>query len=204
MLVGCWWFFGVLTQPLADRKNWDDYLFSTILMLMMGTPGVIAAYFGFRLIREKTKKNIKGSVGLLVSFAVIILDVFVEWWVLPNHIGTPSSLLIMTIVVILIYIPISRFLMLREGLTPKPNGEFVGKKIILIIAIEIFVVGSEMIHAYSPNNFEPRPLRIVAILIAYAAPILIAWIFYKVAMKFIQEDKTEQVANDKINEPGQI
>jgi hypothetical protein len=123
------------------KENLADFLFSSIFMASLASPGGFAAYFGFRLIKEKNKQNIKVSVGTLAVFAVFFLYVLVGWRVLSNHTGAPFSLLIMTVAAVLIYIPVSRFLMIREGLTPNPKGEFVGKGIILIIAWQIWFAG---------------------------------------------------------------
>jgi len=198
MLAGCWWFFGVLTQPLVEfliaGEKWIDCF--NIMLILFAAPGGIAVCFGFCLTKEKTKKNIKANVGLLVSFVALILvgSVKLPWGL--NHISSSSRLLLITIVAILIYIPVSRFLMLREGLIPKPKGEFVGKGIILIIAVQIWLAGTEIARAYLPKDFAAREW-IIGDSIKVIAPILIALIFYKVAMKFIQEDKTEQTTREK-------
>lgn len=205
MLVGCGWIFVLIVLPLlqylTNRKELADYLFTTIFHLIMASPGGFAAYFGFRLIKEKNKQNIKASVGTLAVFGAILLTV------LANHIGWPTgiehgnmlTLFLATIAAVTGYIFVSRFLMLREGLLPKPKGEFVGKGIILIIAVEIFIVGSEIARAYLPKDFAARPWNISDIieLILGLAPIIIACIFYKFAIKFIQEDKAEQTAKEK-------
>jgi len=203
ILIGCLSIFMMFIHPLFGKKTLPDYLFLTIILLIMVFPVGFAAYFWFRLIKKKTKRNIKVSVGLITIFAVSILNGVVETLGLSNHIGLWSRYLLMTITVLLIYIPVSKFLMLREGLIPKPKGEFVGKGIITILAWQIWLVGSEIAEAYLPKNLTAKPWNISDIS-GLIAPIIIACVFYKVAVKFIQKDKTEQVAKDKINEPGQI
>ena len=182
MLIGCFWFF-LWTIPLFLKENLADFLFSSIFMASLASPGGFAAYFGFRLIKEKNKQNIKVSVGTVAVFAVFFLYVLVGWRVLSNHTGASFSLLIMTIAAVLIYIPVSRFLMIREGLTPKPKGEFVGKGIILIIALQIWLVGSQ---ALSPLEAKSSSTIVVGALVLFV-PLIIACIFYKVSMKIIED-----------------
>lgn len=176
-----------LLQFLMDGESRTDYLSFIIFTI----PGCLAACFGFCLIKEKNKKNIKGCVGLLSIVAVLLLSTSIEWRVLPE-----LSFLIMTIAVILIYIPASRFLMFREGLTPKSKGEFVGKGIILIISWQIWLAGVQIAKVYGPKSFEATPLFTLNAFLVDGlnvfGPIIIAWVFYKISMRVIKEDKAEQ------------
>lgn len=194
MLVGCFW-FSLWIIPLFRKEDLAELLFSSIFLLSLASPGGFAAYFGFRLIKEKNKQNIKASVGTLAIFSAIFLDVWIEWRLLSNHAGTPFSLLIMTIAAILIYIPVSRFLMIREGLTPKPKGEFVGKGIIQIIAWQIWLAGIQIARVYEPKDLVAMPWNSndnISLILIFFAPIVVALVFYKVSMKFIPEDKRER------------
>ena len=110
-------------------------------------------------------------------------------WLHVKHI-LMLSLLLTTISIITIYILISRFLMLREGLTPKPQGEFVGRGIISIIVVQIWLAGTEIAKIYEPKE----PWGIIFALCAFG-PIIIAWIFHKVAMRFIKEEKAAQASS---------
>jgi len=199
MLIGCWWVCGMVIdlsrQSLMNWK-WVDF---TILSIITTIPGWFAVYFGFRLIKEKSKKNIKGTVGVLAILGVLCLDVFIEWWVLPNHIGKPISFLLITIAAILLYIPVSRFLMVRVGLTPKPKGEFVGRGIISVIAVQIWLAGTEIAKIY-----EPKELWGIVFALYAFGPIIIAWVFHNVAMRFIKEDKAEQAEQPASSNPDPL
>jgi hypothetical protein len=99
------------------------------------------------------------------------------------------SFLLTTILIITIYILISRFLMLREGLILKPKGEFVGKGIISFIAVQIWLAGVEIARLYEHKDLVDQPW---SFLLYGFGPLIIAWIFYKVSIRFIKEDKAEQ------------
>ncbi|MEI8246544.1 MAG: hypothetical protein WCI51_11980 [Lentisphaerota bacterium] len=184
-----------LLRFLMMGKESMDY-FLPIITLPVNIPGCLAVYFGFRLIKEKNKRNIKRSAGALAVMAVLLLSVLFAS-IMPNSIGDRDvkhgfmlSLLLATIAVIPIYILISRFLMIRAGLTPKPKGEFVGKGIILILAWQIWLAGSEIARIYDPKE----PWGITFALCVFG-PTIIAYTFYKVSMRLLREDKTEQAAS---------
>ena len=201
MLIGGGLFFALAILPLLRflmmGKESMDY-FLPIITLPVNIPGCLAVYFGFRLIKEKNKRNIKGSVGALAVMAVLLLSVLFAS-IMPNSIGDRDvkhgfmlSLLLATIAVIPVYILISRFLMIRERLILKPKGEFVGKGIISIIAWQIWLAGSEIARIYEPKE----PWGIIFAL-CVLGPIIIAYTFYKVSMRLLREDKAEQALPGK-------
>ncbi len=165
-------------------------------------PAGFAVYFGYRLIKEKNKTNIKGSVGALAVLGVFFLPGFFLI-IMPNRIGLLDVkhfgmfyLLLATIATITAYILVSRFLMIREGLTPKPKGEFVGRGIISVIAVQIWLVGTQIANVYAIPIMEKRPWGIISGgFLGGFGPIIIAWVFHKVAMRFIKEDKAEQAVS---------
>ncbi|MFA6101482.1 MAG: hypothetical protein WCV67_01450 [Victivallaceae bacterium] len=199
LLIGGGLFLALAILPLLRflmmGKESMDY-FLPIITLPVNIPGCLAVYFGFRLIKEKNKRNIKGSVGALAVMAVLLLSVLFAS-IMPNSIGDLDvkhgfmlSLLLATITVIPVYILISRFLMIREGLTPKPKGEFVGKGIILIISWQIWLAGAQIAKTY-----EPKERWGIIFALCLFVPIIIAYTFYKVSMRLLREDKTEQAAS---------
>ena len=195
LIIGCWWVIEIIIHPLLgifmEKIPLSDYLFSIIILPMMAIPGVFAAYFGYRLAKEENKTNIKGSVGALAIFGVLCLPPFVEPS-LPNYIASTLSFLLATAVVIPVYIFVSRFLMIQAGLKPKPKGEFVGKGILLILSWQIWDVVWRIFDAYAPIKkgslyIKEEPWGILG----FIGSIIIACLFYKVSMRFIEKDKAE-------------
>jgi hypothetical protein len=187
--------FGICTMLIG--AGWV-LLMLIALSIFAAIPGGLAAYFGFHLIKEKNKSNIKGSVGALAVLGALFLNMFFVIEIL-KHIGLDVKHFYMchwflaTIVAIAVYIPVSRFMMIREGLIPKPKGEFVGKGIIQIVAVQIWFAGIEIANSYAPTDFKAElGNRFVSLFLIVFAPLIVANFFYMISIKFIKEDKTEQ------------
>jgi hypothetical protein len=196
LLIGCCWLLEIVILPLlrsgifVEKNDLMNYLLLLIVGPLMVLPGGLAVYFGLRLAKEKNKKNIKGCVGSLAFLGVFWLSAFLEP-ALPKHIGRMLSWLITTAAVIPVYIFASRFLMIQAGLVPELKGEMVGRGILLIISFQIWLVGSEICDAYAPikkgySHIKEEPWEAVSVI----GPILLAWIFYKVAMRLVKKDKS--------------
>jgi len=176
-----------------EEKNIGDYVFTFAILPMMAIPAVMAANYGFRLLKEKSKKNIKGTIGAFAIFGTIF---FGPW--ISSYFGGPEgsagqiSLLFGALCVIPCYVFVSNQLILGEGLIPT-KGEFIGRKIVVLLTFQVWVVFSMLIDEFAPvkqgfTHVKETPWNFVG----FIGSFLFAWIFYKLAMKFVVDSRKAQ------------
>ena len=202
IVLGCLWSFGTLLQPIfrliTEKSDISDYFFTLIFFPSLAIPGVMALFFGICLLRRRSKTNIKGSVGAIaIMGAFFLAPIFNK--IIPEDTGYSISFFIATILVIPLYIAIAKFFILREGKAPLRKGEFVGRGIITLLGIMIWLVLNQIIMEYAPveqgfKNVKEFPWR----LLASIAPFIIALLFYKVALTVLKKQEAAERAKHTI------
>jgi hypothetical protein len=152
----------------------------------MAIPGIFAVEFGFRLCRAITKRNIKGAVGAIAALAVLpALSLFPEK---PNDRGVTLAFFLVTLIAILLYAGLSRLLMNKAGLIPS-RGEFIGKGIVLLVSVMIWLAIANAVRKFAPGREAyDHPFENPWLWVENFGSILIAWTFYKIAMRIIVRD----------------
>lgn len=188
MLLGGWWIWSVLAEPgarlLWGEKKPQDYFF-LLVVPALSLPGILAILFGFRLIREKAPRNYKGTLGVLAVFAVFWFSYQLEqgFGALVNEkIKSNLFMFLTTMVVIPAYVSLATWLMRREGIKVAGIGSLIGKGTILIVALQIWFLGSDLFEAYAPikagyTHIYEEPWGFLAGVL----PLASAYLFYKVA-----------------------
>jgi hypothetical protein len=195
---GSWWTYAALIRPvfrfLTEEKDASDYIWVLVFPPIMSIPGLMALFFGIALIRKPDKGNIKGTAGALAILGAI-------WLAASSRALSPESIegslpfLTASLLAIPAYAFVSKYVMTRESLTPEPRGEFIGKGIILLVALQIWSVGSDAIDAYAPvkegySHIKEEPWDTLAII----GPILIAWLFYSISVRILGTDIRDKAA----------
>jgi hypothetical protein len=194
LILGCLWVFAFLFQPLLRLFTGNiklSFFYYLFLMLVLSVPGIMAAYNGFKLIRQKNKKYIKGSAGALCIFGVFlasaitgsVFGIFIESKMM-------FFLLLAAVIILPTYILLSKFLMKREGLTPI-KGEFIGRGVMQIIALLIWISGSTVIDSFKLMDQG----NVVLALVSGLAPLIIAVVFYDIATKIIEKNNAKQAVD---------
>lgn len=189
--VGIWWLYSSL-QPFygffGKEKDTFGYVFLLTLLPFMAFPGAFMTFFGFRLTKENTGTNIKGVVGSFAIMGVFWISSVILMVVGESKVADGLSMLIATLVMIPAYVVVSKYCMKKAGHNPV-RGEFVGKGIVAIIAWQIWLVSSGIAREITPvkdgyTHVPEFPWGLVGL----AAPILIAVVFYKIAVKLIKKN----------------
>jgi hypothetical protein len=189
-LAGFLWILGAaIPVVLVIVAHSSPILFHLTSVCVFAIPGPLAVYFGLRLTRQKTKRNIKASSGAVAAAGIfgILYLVKIPIDIIPNYAG--AMILILTLAVIALYVTLSRFLMGKEGLIPS-RGEFIGKGIVLLITLQIYGISSQWLVFggidKSPVLLEPLGIRLlVACLIPCA--------FYVVAVRLIKRNRGKEI-----------
>jgi len=191
VLFGAFWLFGCSLMPLFDfffreEKEIGDVAFLFIMLPMMAIPGILTAYYGSRLLREKSKKNIKHTVGAFAFFGALFLGSWVgSFFGGPEKFTGQISLLFGSLCAIPCYLLVSKKLILGEGLVPT-KGEFVGRRLIGLLTFQVWFVLTSLIDEFAPvepgySYVKETPWEFVG----FFGPFLGAWVFYKLAMRFV-------------------
>ncbi len=193
--IGVLWIYVMLILPafylFTKPSDISDILEFLIIPPLMSALGFFSLFLGIGLLKEKSKENIKGTVGTLAVFGAFSLAGVIEKYII-QHLPPPlleggGSLLIATVLAIPAYILVSKFLMKREGLIPDSRGEFIGRGILFIIAFQICMVGNVISFTYLPVGQRDAHIEIFPWeLIRGFAPILAAILFYKLAIHFLK------------------
>lgn len=187
VLVGGYWLVMALAQPLyrfiVEKKDAFDYVFMLTIVPMMALPGIIAVYYGARLIRTPNERNIKWTLGAGAVFLAMFLWDLLEW--LSTSLNTISwtqsvSLLIATLFVIPLYVMACRVVMRSEGMAPRHYSHYLSRGVIFIVAMQLWMIGEELIERYFSKE-EMYPWELWSNMRAFA-PLLAAWVFYKIVV----------------------
>lgn len=203
---GGWWTYAVLIRPvfrfLTEEKEASDYPWMLVFPPILSIPGLMALVFGIALIRRPDKGNIKGTAGGLAILGAIWLAASSKP-LYPESVEGSLSFLAASLLAIPAYAFVSKYVMTRESLTPKPRGEFIGKGIILLIALQIWSVGRDAIDAYAPvregySHIKKEPWDAIGIF----GPILTAWLFYSISVRILGTDiRDKAVETASVGEP---
>lgn len=159
-----------------------DYMFALIILPIMGLPGMLLVVYGFRLLKHKTKRNIKGTVGAFACFAAFWLNAKLGRMSTAPLVIRDFSPLIATMFMVPVYVFVSRFVMMKEGLVPA-KGEFIGKGIAVIVALAIAISGDQSTEAIPADS----PWGLVRLV-----PLLVAGLFYGTSRLVIERVKDKE------------
>lgn len=187
--VGAWWCFTTLFYPISqiwatgasDPTPW----LGLFVIPMMIIPGAMAFCYGIGILRKVTKERIKGSVGALAIFGAFWTAVYVDK-LLPER-SNMLSLLIGAVIMLGAYIGISNLLFKSEKMQISGKEDFIGSGILTLLSFLIWLSLNELLERYYDE----------AGLLGFLAPVLIAWLFYKMASKALVSQKVDQ--DDVVN-----
>ncbi len=170
----------VLFQPIAriwttgasDPVPW----LGLFVIPMMLIPGGMALCYGIGLFKQITQERIKGSVGALAFFGTFWLAVPIDK-LLPEH-SNMLSLLLGAILMTGVYVWLSMKLFRTENFEYSGIADFIGSGILTLFAFLIWLALNELLEPY----FD-------ATLLAFLTPLLIAWLFYRVASRALLPKK---------------
>jgi hypothetical protein len=183
-----------MVPTLMAAEEETEFLLCLLLLLMMEIPGVLIAYCGFRLAKNETKDNIKGAAGALAVVMIVAVSFLAEPLV-PDKIPFVDIIYfpVLFLLIVSLYVVLSRFVMIREGLTPS-RGEFIGKEILVLTALGIWFTVSQLVHEFAPGreNYD-SPIESPWLWIENFGSILAAWVFYRLAMRIIEKRRDEEI-----------
>ncbi|MFZ2642435.1 MAG: hypothetical protein WA117_15675 [Verrucomicrobiia bacterium] len=190
LLFGVVWLWRVLVWPTIrgwseDPANWSNVSFFIILS-MMSLPGILAVYFGIRLLKESNEKNIKRAVGILMVALVV--------WGIPLMLarrpkGADETIaegilwLIGTVIAVIIYLILAKWALRASGFPVAGIREVMGRVPLLLIALQIWMVGSRLFDVYSPKKGGYASVPEEPWVFMGLFPILAAWLFYRISIK---------------------
>ena len=194
VIIGGGWLIPALLIPfvrfLQENDKLADSLVRFPITILFALPGIVALYFGIRLIKATTKRNIKGSVGgCSIIFVFLLFGVIFQYIAKFIHIANIIPFLFATLLVLPLYVYLSRFLMIKENLTPV-RGEFIGKGIVLIISCQIWLASNQLINYFIPLKHGSEIREDKWMSVSVFGSIFIAILFYKSAMFIINRSKS--------------
>ena len=192
VVYGIWRIFTGLVKPLhsvLSAGNFDtfDVVMLSLISLMYIPLGGGLIYFGVRLAKENNKTNIKGIASILSISGVLLLAGFIRHPFEEFEPATSLSMLLATLLVIPIYIFITKYWMRATGLSPV-KSEFIGSKVVYVIVLQIWLVSVKLIDEFAPikegyTYVKKEPWGLIYVV----GPILLACIFGKIAMMQIKK-----------------
>ena len=187
-----WW--SLLLLPSRDEKDVSSYAFVIVMAAILTLPSMLAAYFGYRLVRNVTEENIKWGLGTLTAMLAFWLwyeiDAFVKS-VVHEYVANTPSLLLATLTVIPLYVFVCAAVLKREGIPVGRYRSLIGKPAIFLVALQIWSLGIDIHRAYGYREGE---VTFISPFLGLFGPIIAAWVFYKVAMKVVGRNGDNQNA----------
>lgn len=190
-LVLCSFLWGIVSAGFGNEHEGSISVGVIAGITLMFVPFALGLYFGCRLLAHPTKRNIKGSVGVCSFFCVILLMSMMKF-VLPPEMMKIVSLLIASISVLPIYVSFSKYLIQKDLDEVIDAGGIIGKGILLLLAWQIWHALFQLIDLYAPTKIgrfvgKEVPWEKVQMI----GPLLIACLFYLIALWFIKRDRME-------------
>lgn len=178
-----------LSQIFTDDSFGPLSLFGLFFIAILMIPGIMALYNGTGLLREVTKNRIKRSAGSLCIIAVCLTINYINKLFFSDRFEdnfAMLSVLIATIIIIPVYILISKKIIKSEKMEVISKGEFIGKGILTLLSWEIWLALIELARVFVPVkegfwNF-----------LGFIVSILIALVFYKIASGMLNIKDVEQ------------
>ena len=196
-LLGFWWLIPTLTVLVGGMLRVGarislalDMAFLLTMGTLMTLPGACAAYFGFKLFRETSAKNIRRASGSLAFLAGFLFAVALSGSSLPLLEATTSiSTLLATVFGILLYVVLARLLLRKEGIAITGVQGLVGRGLVFLVSIQIFLAGADITRVYAPLREDmARDLTSLWALLGIFYSALLAWAVHRVALKLLKID----------------
>jgi hypothetical protein len=194
----CFW---PLAEWLMNENRKTASIVGGALFVVIGLPGGLLAYLSWMLVRgEVTRPSIKNALGMFAGMAIFVAAFGVSY--LYVRLGFPEMSGLGAIAAlfasIVIGLPLNAYftkrLMLASGLVAVP-GEFVGRGSYLMLAYLLFFILSPVFLEIAPR-FETDSLLDLGFIFM---PILIPFVLYRLAVKFLVRDTIE--AEVALNHP---
>jgi len=209
LLCGVVWLWSVLVVPII--RHWSEdpatrsYGFLFIILPMMSLPGILAVYFGVRLLNQSNEKNIRGAVGILMVLLTLRLSPLIQA-LFPRGADEESvrgvSFLVGTVIAVMLYLVLAKWVLRVTGFPVAGIREVISRVPLLLIAWQIWSVGSRLFAVYSPKKeghkyvLPNEPWGLAGFLV----PILAAWLFYKLSIKAFGIKKAEARPLNKVDD----
>ncbi len=196
LIGGGWLSFSIIipVYELIINFNPGDLIVMFVFLPLVSLPGAIALYYGVRLLKEKNEFNIKRTVGTLIfciAFMIyLVIGTHIEKMVQEQglsflRIYHVLFVFMFSLTVIPVYVFISRYVLIKEGFSPKRN-EYVSKGMLMIVSTVIWGSCSGLVDAFSPiieGYFNIKEFHWEMTM--FFGPVIFAWIYYLTAKKLL-------------------
>ena len=205
--LGCaWGLMGLIDPTLGLGKegmSGVDRLNCILMFPITMAPAVLALYFGIGLARNVTKRNIKGTVGMLAFFGAFPLVAGFSHFPLPERVVLGVALFIATGLMICVYTFASRTLMVKNGMSSDRLAQLVDKGVIAILAVELWLI-MQPVMAMCVRRAEGLSHSREALwtAIGFAGSILVPWLFYRVSVRILGNTEAEPAPAADAAPPG--
>ena len=187
-LLGVWWTWIAVVPPIS--KSWSgefeagDIVFLLTIVPLMAIPGILAVVFGLRFFREMRESSLKWVIGVIAVFfafflssqASIVLPSF-----LPEDLQGSVFLLVASLIAIVAYLLTVRFLLRHFTQEDRSLRSLLGRDILVLMALQIWILLSEFFREYSPTKegypyVSEEPWGILGVVV----PIALAYGSYRI------------------------
>ena len=200
MLSGTSWIISCLFPFLSDFPDAESsvffYFFLFSVIPLMSLPGIFAVFYGFRLFRQQSIVALRCVCGAHSTYGVVGISYMLSIIMVGDsseHITGDIFLLMGTFITIPIYLIALARISPLMGFEPLPYKSHIGKGLISIIALQVWLLLSEIFDEYAPikdgyTHVHEEPWGILGFLV----PSAVAYILYKLGIaKFV--NNAEQV-----------
>ena len=161
MALGLWWLWVVLPSPIhqlvVGKRELSDWIFVCAILPMMAIPGALALVFGFKLWRTVSLVFLKRVIAVFACFGAIwiwskLSSSFGEF--LPRQIKNGIFVLIAIFVGVPAYLAVVARLSRKLGLGNPKAADLLGRGILTLAALQLWLLLSALFQEYSPREVE--------------------------------------------------
>jgi hypothetical protein len=197
--IGFAWLYLLCLQPLVEAilaaSDWLDGAFKVCFPIALGLPGIMLMVVSVQLMTKlATRDRIKNVFGVLCGFGTFVCAFLVlplSWrFVTDRHPAgalLAFSLFISLLLMLLLYVRLSKFVMKRSGIVCVP-GEFIGRGCYQMFALILCSILNSV-------TMEYRDVLMPDTLFDFVwgfGPFIIPYILYRIAVKYWVRDTIEQ------------
>lgn len=180
--------FFPMKRFFAGEKEWMDCLVTLVVVTLMVVPGCLVVLGGYQFLREVNLPNLKVLAGVYSAIGAIWLSARLVDWIPEmgrQRIAFGFLNLGTAVFAIWIYLLVLRWLIPALGLRWSGFRSVLGKGAFILLAWLLWMALSAVGHELSRRNLDDH-----LGFIPFFVPILLAWVFYKIAVKWLEGGAT--------------
>lgn len=205
--AGLFWIYAFhpfqITFGSPFPNSYAFLIYDFLSMLLFTTPGILGVFFGWKVLRENSKENIKWVMAGISLMSIVPITRIVQYCLpeLNEELGI-LYIAISSLFALPLYIFGSQLLMKSSGFEHDKAKEFISRNILFLFSLQLFIISVNLLQYFSfdqagLNQNKSGDEFFFAELINLL-PFVIPIIFYNVSIWLLEIEPRRKMFSRKI------